>query len=329
MYIMANATLTREDKTITALKWLARGLIALGIMLLASMFLIPVSTTFASSFEYQDEPLTSPHEKSPTYLSLLDGADAEGYAACMSIAASGEVADPYEVGPGWAPVSCTIDDMDVQDLLWYVGYDEPLYTAYISGSRTGHFLAMDFFETSLRIDTPATRAEDGFAELYAKVDEAIRPMEKRAYDANIDSTEGYIRELASRIAEGASYSYDDVESAHCNDIYGAAVLGKSCCLGFSAEMKYALDLAGVTNIIAYGKCDGESHAWNMVKVSGKWVMVDVTAMSIMMDDQGVSRVKELASPWKFCMRDLDALNMTATGTGYVMSQQTAALIGAE
>lgn len=63
---------------------------------------------------------------------------------------------------------------------------------------------------------------------------------------------------------------------HENDAYGALVEKKAVCEGYSRAFQLLCNRLGVDCISISGFGDGESHAWNNVKLDGEWYEVDVT-----------------------------------------------------
>lgn len=60
------------------------------------------------------------------------------------------------------------------------------------------------------------------------------------------------------------------------DLYGALVNRQAVCDGYAHALQYLLYRAGIPCIRVTGSSKGESHVWNMVKLSNKWYYVDVT-----------------------------------------------------
>ena len=60
--------------------------------------------------------------------------------------------------------------------------------------------------------------------------------------------------------------------------YGALVSRKAVCLGFATAFQLLMDLSGVECITVVGASSSsrEDHAWNMVRLDGRWYCVDVT-----------------------------------------------------
>lgn len=51
---------------------------------------------------------------------------------------------------------------------------------------------------------------------------------------------------------------------------------KAVCRGYAETFQWMMELCGVECDIVTGKANGGSHAWNQVKVDGKWYNIDVT-----------------------------------------------------
>ncbi|MDR1410158.1 MAG: hypothetical protein LBJ12_07865 [Oscillospiraceae bacterium] len=63
--------------------------------------------------------------------------------------------------------------------------------------------------------------------------------------------------------------------------YGALVLGKAACEGYSRAAKLLLEALGVETVLTTGNATNnagktEAHMWNTVKVDGAWYQLDVT-----------------------------------------------------
>ncbi len=57
--------------------------------------------------------------------------------------------------------------------------------------------------------------------------------------------------------------------------YEALILGECVCAGYSSSFELLMNLSGIETVYVTGWA-GESHAWNRVKLEGKWYNVDVT-----------------------------------------------------
>lgn len=77
--------------------------------------------------------------------------------------------------------------------------------------------------------------------------------------------------------------YDtELTGEHIHDLFGALVFGKAVCDGYADAFGYLLRLVGIQSYIAYGMSikpnsyDAVSHAWNYVRINGKYYHTDVT-----------------------------------------------------
>lgn len=66
-----------------------------------------------------------------------------------------------------------------------------------------------------------------------------------------------------------------------SSLYGCLVKGESSCEGYAKSMKYLLDSCGLENYLAVGTTEDKNkevqgHAWNIVKIDGKYYHLDAT-----------------------------------------------------
>ena len=67
--------------------------------------------------------------------------------------------------------------------------------------------------------------------------------------------------------------------------YGALMKGTAVCDGYAKALKLLLNKAGIWAVRVTGEGKGESHAWNLVKVDGKYFYVDATWNDPVADDK--------------------------------------------
>ena len=90
--------------------------------------------------------------------------------------------------------------------------------------------------------------------------------------------------LHDRLAEKVVY---DGSNTHAHSAYGALVQGKAVCEGYAKAFQVVLRRAGIQSFLITGSSvnpstgKSEGHAWNAVRIDGKYYHVDVT-----WDDQG-------------------------------------------
>lgn len=120
----------------------------------------------------------------------------------------------------------------------------------------------------------------------------------------------------------AGETYDKV----CHSAYGALVNGTPVCSGYALAYKYLLNQLGIE--CYYVTSDSMNHAWNMIKLDGKYYHIDVTWDDPVTDKFGYSRYdyflisdKTIADSthehkdWVISTSGT-ALNLTATSTTY-------------
>lgn len=67
------------------------------------------------------------------------------------------------------------------------------------------------------------------------------------------------------------------QTQHANSAYGALVDGYAQCEGYAFAFSLLCDSVGIENFVVTGKnISGDTHAWNKVKIYGKWYNVDCT-----------------------------------------------------
>lgn len=116
----------------------------------------------------------------------------------------------------------------------------------------------------------------------------LRKKEKHIQDVRakiIASLEGYseyekVRHVHNWMVD--QFEYDtSYQKKDIHNVYGGLVNHKVVCEGYARTFKYILDGLNIQNVLVSGTAKNsnsvtESHAWNDVKINGKWYAVDVT-----------------------------------------------------
>ena len=77
------------------------------------------------------------------------------------------------------------------------------------------------------------------------------------------------------IIDNCVYSLNGSENI--SNAYGCLVEGKALCEGYAKGFSYLLNAVGIENIIITGTThENELHAWNQIKIDGKWYNSDIT-----------------------------------------------------
>lgn len=108
-----------------------------------------------------------------------------------------------------------------------------------------------------------------------KLYEEVRNLIPRIISSNMTD---YEKELAIHdyIVCNCEYGYEDYSNDYAYRAYGALIQGKAVCNGYAEAMALLLNCVGIENEIMTGWANGELHAWNRVKLDGKWYQVDST-----------------------------------------------------
>ena len=138
--------------------------------------------------------------------------------------------------------------------------------------------------TSSAVSLVPTYILSGTALATAKA--AFRAAVSEMLDGITSSMSEFEREklLHDRLAVKVTY---DGTAANAHNSYGAIVEGKAVCEGYAEAFQYLLRKAGIQSFIMTGVSNNpstgtpEGHAWNAVRIDGKYYHVDTT-----WDDQG-------------------------------------------
>jgi len=95
---------------------------------------------------------------------------------------------------------------------------------------------------------------------------------------NMTDVEKFLR-LYNLLGENVRYDYNElyyVNDIYNHNMYGALAKGKSVCEGIAKTMQELLELVGIPTEMEIGKLNQSYHAWNRVKLNGKWYYCDMT-----------------------------------------------------
>lgn len=102
----------------------------------------------------------------------------------------------------------------------------------------------------------------------------VKAAAKEILSGITENMTDYEKALYIHDALAAHITYEDGENAH--DIYGALVKGKAVCEGYAEAYQYLLREAGIQSYVVTGTANGGAHAWNYVRLDGKYYQVDLT-----------------------------------------------------
>lgn len=122
--------------------------------------------------------------------------------------------------------------------------------------------------------TYLTNAKEEQQELDAALQEV-----KSKIDTSGMSDEEIVLAYHECLTSTVAYAYEDyfngtIAANHGYDMYGALVKHSCVCQGYAETMFYLLREAGLSCAIA--SSENINHAWNIVKIHGKWYHIDAT-----------------------------------------------------
>ncbi len=153
----------------------------------------------------------------------------------------------------------------VNNILQTIYFQEP----YISTSCVSYEVSADG-KSILDIEYKFTESE--VAAMEKACDNAMAKIQAK-FPANASDYDK-VKAIHDYIVTNTVFSKNNKYSGFA---YGPLVEGVGQCEGYAKAMTYALTHFGIENVRMTGtKYDGLSHAWNKVKVSGKWYNIDAT-----------------------------------------------------
>ena len=119
-----------------------------------------------------------------------------------------------------------------------------------------------------------SRFKDSDLKEYAEKRVKMQEVKKKflATMPNLDEMSDYEKVLGIlSFMSYINYDYDSLNAGKTvDDAYTALVEGRATCVGFANAFSFLATIAGVENKIAWGEYRNDNHAWNVVKICGKW-----------------------------------------------------------
>lgn len=147
---------------------------------------------------------------------------------------------------------------DYGGLYWVSGYIYTLHT------RNGELTSMEFspkytmdYEERKRIQQ---QIDASVEELLAGISITDSDYEKAKYVFEV-------------LVQNVDY---DVSAENSQNIISAFLNRATVCQGYACATQYLLRLLGIQSVIVTGNANGESHAWNLVRLNGRYYYMDTT-----------------------------------------------------
>ena len=136
---------------------------------------------------------------------------------------------------------------------------------YMSNGETVSVLSVDYLYSGQELEAKKLEFEAAVNEILSGMDSTASEFEKELY-------------LHDALADRIVY----IEDVNAHNSYGALVEGRAVCEGYAESLQYLLQRVGIRSFIAVGTSVNpstqltEGHAWNYVRIDGKYYHVDLT-----------------------------------------------------
>ncbi|WP_102272031.1 transglutaminase domain-containing protein [Cytobacillus massiliigabonensis] len=127
----------------------------------------------------------------------------------------------------------------------------------------------------LKYKYPVKKIKEMVQNQDAKVKQILKQMIKPG-----DSDFNKVKAIHDYIVLNTAYDWENYTKGQVPDAsytaYGLMMNGEAVCEGYAQTMQLLLKKAGIEAYFVTGKANGGAHAWNLVKVDGKYYYVDST-----------------------------------------------------
>jgi hypothetical protein len=172
-----------------------------------------------------------------------------------------------------------VETKDINDINKYVDSAFGSVSSYRVLLSSGEYLAIEF---------TFDKSDNYYVVRKVLYGEDIPSDNQRAteiYNVYADFYNSYIQEPMSDfdkevavhdyLVKRCQYGYpENTDDAY--DAYGIMVEGKAVCDGYAEAFFLMVTCLGIDCDIVVGTADGESHAWNQIKLDNQWYNVDLT-----------------------------------------------------
>lgn len=231
--------------------------IMLPAILICSVFLLNCEVAWADTFnpdDYKDYVLMSESDAVKAYNNYIETMTPEG--AELRIYCNAQVNDALK----YKNYSVYFDS--------YMKFAYQAANEYVQVSRTvdGHKTYCTYYRYYCALREVHSSMTAG------EYSQAVNKAKQIAGSNNYGSDYDKIKRVYKWICDNVEYDYFYEDGS----IYDALIGGKSVCSGYAGAFQVIMDAMGIECYINEGKAAGEDHAWNIVKLDGKYYFVDAT-----------------------------------------------------
>lgn len=147
---------------------------------------------------------------------------------------------------------------DYDGLYWVSGY---VYTQYSKGGEP----------TGMEFQPKYTMDEAEREEIQQQIDASVEELLAGISVSDSDYAKAkYVFEI---LVQNVDY---DASAENNQNIISAFLNRATVCQGYACATQYLLRLLGIQSTIVTGNANGESHAWNLVRLDGEYYYMDTT-----------------------------------------------------
>ena len=148
---------------------------------------------------------------------------------------------------------------DHPEHFWLNPVTLPFGTLYADGAIES-FIAPKYFFTKEQMSAETEKINAAADELLKGITPSMPEFEREML-------------LHDRLAKSITY---DLNEKYAHTAYGALVNGRAVCDGYTQALQYLLQRVGIQSFMVTGAGNGNGHAWNIVRIDGKYYNVDLT-----------------------------------------------------
>ncbi len=125
------------------------------------------------------------------------------------------------------------------------------------------------------------------------IDARVRKLARAAMELDEEGKEKYVHDLICETVR-----YDKLKKAYSHEVIGPLTQGVGVCEGIAKSVKILLDALHIPCIIVFSHNNPEKgvkyrHAWNLVKIKGKWYHLDATFDNSLTKNSGDEKTREI------------------------------------
>lgn len=209
----------------------------------------------------------------------------------------------------------SVDKEISKEIFKETGNPEDGYTLFMFASGGGNFLAKDLNNNPEYKDGSYKgiwhASACGYGDKTERYNQTVEKLDKVLKELDLDGKSDYekCKEIMWWIAKNVKYDthYNGspeipAKTKHPHDMTGAVLDGYCVCDGYAGVFYYMANAAGLPVLYDDGKFYSGGHAWNLVKIDGKYYYIDLTGATGNFDKDGNVNIEFLLGSDTYTMQ---------------------------